>query len=158
MWKEIPGYEGLYEVSVTGDVRSIRTGRLLKPMWCGAVGQKYASVALCRNSTQRVRRVHHLVLELFVGPRPPGGIACHKSDDKTDNSAENLYWGSYASNARDRVANNHHFGQQLTAGQVAEIRRRRAAGERGVDLAREFGVSQQVIWNVKSGRTGGWIK
>ncbi len=157
-WVAVKGYEEQYEVSDAGVVRNARTGRVLTPMWCGSHGKKYATVALCGGGAQRKRRVHHLVLEAFAGPRPAGHIACHRDDDKRNNRADNLYWGNWHTNARDRVANNHHAGQKLTTQQVVEIRRRRDAGERGVDLAKEFGVSQQVVWSVYKRRTGGWIE
>lgn len=46
---------------------------------------------------------------------------------------------------------------KLTADQVLAIRRRRAAGERQVDLAREFGVGPYTIRDIQEGRTWGWL-
>lgn len=156
-WKPVVGFEGHYEVSSAGNVRSRARGKVLSPMWCGQKRKQYACVALCVGGAQKVRRVHHLVLEAFVGPKPPGAVGCHRDDDTKNNALTNLYWGTWETNARDRVANNKHAGQVLAVDQVREIRRRRAAGERGVDLAREFGVSQQVVWSVYKRRTGSWV-
>lgn len=154
MFKDIPGFEGLYQVSDRGEVLSLRLGAMLKPMMCGGHGKKYPTVLLCNGDTKRARKVHHLVLEAFVGPRPAGRIACHRDDNKENNELSNLYWGTWSDNAQDRVRNGHHGGAKLNMEQVAAIRQRRAAGESGKSLAAEFGVSKQVIWNVKSGRTG----
>lgn len=156
-WLPADASGGAYEVSDEGRVRNAKTGKVLAPMWCGSKGKQYATVSLCVGGAQIRRRVHHLVLLAFVGARPKGGIGCHRDDDKKNNSSANLYWGTWSTNARDRVANGNHFGQRLTVDQVKSIRSRRDGGERGVDLAKEFGVSQQVVWNVWSGRTGRWI-
>lgn len=156
MWKPVLGYETTYEVSDLGEVRSLRTGRTLRPVWTGARRKQYPTVVLCANGAQRQRKVHTLVLEAFVGPRPEGSVACHRDDDVSNNAVGNLYWGSWSDNARDRVRNGNHAGAKLSLEQAADIRRRRKAGESGKTLAEEFGVSQQVVWNVYSGRTGNY--
>lgn len=156
-WATVP-YFPAYEVSTLGAVRSNHRGsKLLKPMMTGAKGRQYETVMLCNAGTKRIVKVHVLVLEVFVGARPTGCVACHKDDNRRNNSVDNLYWGTQKTNARDRVRNRHHSGQRLTVEQVVEIRARREAGERGVDLAREFGVSQQSICGVYKGRTGGYL-
>lgn len=108
------GYEGLYEVSDQGRVRSlthiingpygvsrIRPGRILKPSWTTG----YASVVLCRNGTRQPRKVHALMLEAFVGPRPEGMSACHGDDDATNNTLGNLRWDTHDANMADKVRN-----------------------------------------------------
>lgn len=50
-------------------------------------------------------RIGHLVLEAFVGPKPEGTGCLHRNDDPSDNRLENLYWGTPAENARDRILN-----------------------------------------------------
>lgn len=49
--------------------------------------------------------VHQLVCHAFHGPRPPHRMACHENDIKTDNRAENLYWGTAQDNLRDMHRN-----------------------------------------------------
>lgn len=156
-WKDVPGYEGLYRVSDAGVVFSIRLGAALKPMMTGNKRKQYCTVALCKGGAQRHFKVHLLVLVLFVGPRPPNSLGCHADDNPLNNAKSNLYWGSFRSNARDMVRNGNHAGQKLSHAQVVEIYRRRNAGERGSDLAKEFGVSQQVVWNVANKKTGGYL-
>jgi len=94
-------------------------------------------------------KVHILVLEAFVGPRPDGLVGCHKDDNTTNNAVENLYWGSESQNTHDRCRKNN----KLTAAQAAEIRARRATGESGRALAKEFGVSEQMICDVYKNRS-----
>lgn len=57
---------------------------------------------------QQKVRVHTLVLEAFVGPRPPGLVALHGNDIGTDNRVGNLRWGTPSENQYDRVENGHH--------------------------------------------------
>jgi len=113
IWKAIVGYEGHYEVSSFGRVRGvtrsmpgpfprIKQGHLLK---LNPDKQGYPQAYLCKNNKLRYARVHHLVLEAFVGPRPPGLIGCHKNDINTDNALDNLYWGTHKQNSRDAKQN-----------------------------------------------------
>ena len=49
--------------------------------------------------------VHVLVCTAFHGPRPPETMCCHRDDDQSNNTAENLYWGSPSENRTDRLVN-----------------------------------------------------
>ena len=75
MWKPIPGVA--YEVSDFGLVRNTKTDRVLAPMWSGNKRKKYATVLL----NKKQRKVHHLVLEVFVGPRPKGMLRGELPED-----------------------------------------------------------------------------
>src|SRR4051794_38956740 len=92
-WKSIAGYEGHYEVSSLGRIRTFRNGRarLADPLIkkSQVVNSGYETVLL--RSTKR-RLVHHLVLEAFVGQRPNGCEAAHLNGDRLDNRLENLIW------------------------------------------------------------------
>lgn len=148
-WRSVNGHPG-YEVSNDGRVRNA-SGRVLKPMLTGQKRKQYYTV---RFSTKpRIdAKVHHLVLEAFVGPRPPGKVGRHRNDVSTDNRLDNLTWGTASQNAIDRVRNGKSAQQVLTTQQASEIARRRAAGEVGKALAIEFGVSQQTVCDIHRGR------
>ncbi len=149
VWKKVPSLP--YEVSDEGEVRRSDTGRLLKPMRAGQKRKQYSVVSLCLNGVQKRFKVHQLVCELFHGPRPVGKVVCHVDDDTLKNSAANLYWGTLSDNARDIAR------ARPNAAVVAEIRKRRSEGERGSVLAREFGVSQQLICDIVKGRCYGYL-
>ena len=113
-WKPIPGYEGSYEVSDIGRVRSLnrldsrgrrRDGRLMKQT---AAKSGHRFVSLCIDGVRRRWGVHTLVLEAFVGPRPTLHDSCHWNDDPTDNRLANLRWGTRSENRLDCVRNGTH--------------------------------------------------
>jgi hypothetical protein len=114
-WLPVSGYEGCYEVSDQGRVKSLeRFGsdgrrvheKILKPMLIGR--PKYGAVALHRDGIRNVRKVHHLVLEAFIGPRPIGMMGLHDNDIQTDNRLSNLQWGTGSVNQYDSVRNGRH--------------------------------------------------
>ncbi len=148
MWKPIGGTG--YSVSSMGRVRNDRTGRLLRPMMVGRVGSKRGKVLLCYDGRQEGRMVSHLVAEAFLGPRPEGMLVLHKNDNAEDNRARNLRYGTQKQNVSDAFKNGKR--KRLDRISRAAIKRRRAAGERGRDLAREFGVSEQYVCDIHNGR------
>lgn len=101
-WRSVPGYEGLYEVSSLGRVRS--KSSYLK----GSVSKGYRYVHL----TKGTLRVNRIVCEAFHGPAPEDKpYALHRNGVKSDNRSVNLYWGSQAENMMDAV----HHGSHLNA-------------------------------------------
>jgi hypothetical protein len=120
-WAPIPGFEGRYEASDTGLIRSLDRvietrrgsrrlgGRVLKPGKLGNTNHRHVVL------DGRVdRTVHSLVLEAFVGPCPPGMMARHINDNPTDNRLENLCWGTRSENSYDAVRNGRHWQANKT--------------------------------------------
>lgn len=93
IWKDIPKYEGIYEVSNYGDVRS--ENGLLRPM---PNQGGYFRVNLYKNKARKTITVHSLVLLAFVGERPAGMHIEHLNHDKGDNSLLNLKYSTLAEN------------------------------------------------------------
>lgn len=116
-WLSVIGWEGYYEVSDLGRVRSVERivprssghpqrirERILKAL-PGAHG--YPRVNLCVDGRYVQRTVHSLVLEAFVGPCPPGMESLHRNGVRTDCRLSNLRWGTSAENKADTRAHGH---------------------------------------------------
>ena len=85
----VPGYEGLYEISNLGNVKSLRSGKILKKSK-NNVG--YEIISLNKNKTRKSHLIHRLVALAFI-PNPLGLPEInHKDEDKTNNNVENLEW------------------------------------------------------------------
>lgn len=154
-WLPIKGFENHYSASDAGFIRNDRTGKILKPMMQGEKRKQYQVVALCVNGQQTRRKVHQIILETFDRPGTPNEVGRHRDDDTSNNAITNLCWGSRGDNNLDMVRLGNHPVQVLTNEQAAEIRTRRLGGERGAQLAREFGVSPQTICDIANGRRKG---
>lgn len=94
-WKDIPNYEGLYQVSNLGRVKSLEKidalghrlkEKILKPQ----INRGYYRVNLYKNSIQKNYRVHRLVWEAFNGQIPKGYEVNHINEIKSDNRLSNL--------------------------------------------------------------------
>lgn len=123
IWREVVGFEGLYEVSDLGQVRSldrevkVGTGyRTVKGKVLALTPQVsgHLCVSLYQDCVRTPQRVHRLVLEAHVRPANPGEICRHLDGDPTNNTVGNLVWGSYSENANDRVRHGNHYRTQQT--------------------------------------------
>lgn len=123
-WLPVPGWEGWYEVSDHGRVRSLdrvvphattstmaSRGQMLRP---SSDPYRRLRVNFWKNSVCHTHLVHRLVLEAFVGPCPPGMEACHWDDDPTNNHLSNLRWDTPSENELDKVRNGGHHMSQRT--------------------------------------------
>ena len=108
-WLAVAGYEGAYEVSDLGRVRSLpgghRHGKVLK---LSCAGRGYLTVWLCVEGVSHRFYVHHLVAIAFIGPRPDGMYVCHGGPDFTDNRAVNLRYDTQHANMRDALVDGTH--------------------------------------------------
>jgi hypothetical protein len=114
LWASVPGYDGFYEVSNFGDVRSLTRsvtyGRHGHVTYQGReirqfVSGKYLSVKLSKAGVTKTTYVHELVLLAFEGTRPSMQERCeirHLDGDKFNNCLDNLKYGTAKENAADR--------------------------------------------------------
>ena len=99
MWKAVPGYEGLYEVSHMGRVYSVRRGKLRK---LNKLPNGYLQVMLSKDGHRAYLLVHRLVAEVFIPNPEDKPQVNHRNGDKTDNRAENLEWCTMSENLQHR--------------------------------------------------------
>jgi hypothetical protein len=97
MWKDVVGYEGLYEVSSEGQVRNFKTKLERKPFKHRG---RWLKVTLFKNNTGRHWRVHRLVAIAFI-PNPSGKEEVnHINLQKEDNRVINLEWATGVENRK----------------------------------------------------------
>lgn len=89
IWKDIKGYEGLYQVSNTGKIRNTKTKYILKPV---TQSNGYMKVCLTKNRVQKNKTIHRLVAETFIPNTNNLPCINHKDENKTNNNANNLEW------------------------------------------------------------------
>ena len=152
IWRDVVDYEGIYQVSNLGRVKSFKKGtvKILKPAFNG----NYFFVHLHRNGKAKMYYVHILVAQTFV-PNPDNkSFVNHISGDKLNNYAENLEWVTPSENARHAYemglnkSGCENGNAKLTLEQIREIRRDCVPGdpERGFKaLARKFNVIYETI-------------
>jgi len=159
VWKDIEGYDGDYQISNKGNIKSfkrIKDGKLLKAT-VGNTG--YCTVKLSNKDKERKTfRVHRLVALHFLELVEGKDNVNHKNGDKTDNDVNNLEWCTYKENnihARktglNKANGEKHYCAKLTEENVKYIRENYIKGSRTFGqgaLSRKFGVSQSQIFNV----------
>ena len=166
-WKPIEGYEGLYEVSDFGRVKSVDhetpvndvlgraytkriKGRMRKTSKCPS---GYLQVTLTRpEGTREVALVHRLVASAFVVNPEALPEVNHKDGNKTNNSATNLEWCT-------RIENVHHafnvLGKSGAHPKLSETQVRfiRSSRDSARSIAKRFGVSGSTVENARNGKT-----
>lgn len=107
IWVDIVGYEGHYQISNDGQVKSLKGGKeRIRSLALNDEG--YLTVALCKNGVSKKFYVHRLVASHFVPGYQPGMVVNHKDEDKSNNVASNLEWVT--------VRQNTNYGTSLEKG------------------------------------------
>jgi hypothetical protein len=156
MWKSVVGYEGSYEVSDDGQVRSVdrvscgrrQRGRVLVQQ--SHPKKKYRTVALSKAGTVFRAQVHRLVAEAFI-PNPSSlPMVNHCDLVRTNNRVSNLEWVTRQENM-DHAADVIHRGEQVHTAKITEdlvrqMRQRYADGERVADIARAMDIGYDCAY------------
>ena len=174
-WKPIPGFEGCYEASTHGRIRSLdrwveyaatetrsacrryRRGKVLSLVVAGK-NKHYLAVSLSdANQLQhRSLLVHRLILLTFVGPCPEGQEGIHADGNSKNNRVENLRYGTHVENCQDRTRHGKH---RFLPSEIPAVRERIASASRGARtaLAEELGVSTHLLESIALRKAYGWV-
>ena len=160
-WRDVRDYEGLYQVSNLGRVKSIsyENEKIRKPVLCKP---GYFSMVLYKNNLPQSARIHVLVAQAFI-PNPKNkAYVNHKDGNKLNNRLENLEWLTPSENLRHALdtglkkSGHEHSLAKFTKEEVLYIRRICIPGdpEFGISaLARKFGVCIATISEIYHGET-----
>lgn len=145
LWKTIPGFNGVYEVSSTGRVRRVKQGESHNgkvPYYLHGCGKRYKKVCLSNGGRKRMLSIHRLVAEAFI-PNPENKPQVNHIDgDKSNNSADNLEWTTASENTKHAVRSGlitrEHINKMVTAANAPDVRKKRG-DSRGRDIIRDDG-------------------
>lgn len=173
VWAAIPGWEGRYEVSTEGRVRSVdrvamvrRHDKIVQQRYVGRMRRAtpnrdgYPRLELSNgDGTKTTVSVHTLVLLAFVGPRPVGMEALHRDGNPANNRPGNLRWGTHSQNVQDAIAHGTHVSHpgsrngraRLSESDIPTIRER-LKREFPSAIARDYGVDRTTIQQIKRGQ------
>lgn len=152
-WRDIPGYEGLYQVSDHGSIKNVRRGRLLKPS-----KRRYLQVNLSKDGIKKTHTVHRLVAQVFLGDQPHPMQVCHSNGNNYDNRLENLRWDTPSGNSIDESKAEKHVKQKLSLAEVSEVRLLYSTGVWSHrSLAEKFGVTHQAIRDIIIRKNYRWL-
>jgi len=154
VWKDVVGYEGLYQISTFGRVKSLKRfdtrGNLLKSRILKNVsrGNGYLSVDLCKNATAKLFDLHRLVAQAYI-PNPDSKPQVnHIDEDKTNNNVDNLEWVTIKENA-NHGTRNRRIGKNI---KVIYQDDTYEFWESAHLFAKNFGISNSGITECLSGR------
>lgn len=147
-WRSIAGFPA-YEVSDHGRVRRViavkgAAAKVLKPS-PDAYG--YLQVGLCNGrGLSRNRKLHQLVLEAFVGPRPDGYECAHGDCDKQNNHVSNLRWATKKENRADSIR----MGRlrRISSDKIAAVKQCEVFSAATIAA---IGVSSATYYRIKAG-------
>lgn len=174
-WKPVVGYEGLYEVSDLGRVRSVdiwitsrnrwgtetcrlRKGRILKQtIDRGKEAYGRRQVKLSRENHPKTRLVHQLVAAAFIGPRPNGLEVAHRDGNAAHNALLNLRYSTPKDNSADKYTHGTMLcGTAVHNSKLREcdvLRIRALHGERTVsEIAEMFQISIAQVSRIQNGK------
>ena len=122
-WLPVVGYEGVYDVSDQGRVRSLSRvtirangapqtirGKLIE----GHDFRGYRQINVSKGGIKKLKFIHQLVVEAFVGPGGPGEEVCHSDGQRANNHAANLRWGTRSDNVQDMLRHGTHTNAAKT--------------------------------------------
>jgi len=161
IWKDISGYEGLYQVSNYGNIKRIYThniknqkiGRneILNP-WINNCG--YYMVGLRKNNHKKSFLVHRLVLEMFVDSCSINEEGRHLDGNKLNNNIHNLAWGTRSDNEKDKIIHgrsnrgSRQGNSKFLEIDILDMRYLYKKGWTIREIGKKYNVDYKVVWPI----------
>jgi hypothetical protein len=173
-WKSVAGFAGRYEVSDTGDVRSLITidsrGNRRVPKVLAKCDEVKRGVVIRQrvtlmgdNNSRHQKKVHELVASAFLGPKPSGMVVRHLDGHAYNNAASNLAYGTDFDNMQDAIKHGTTVRGELspkalvTAEMVIALRQREWKRGDQIVVAKELGISTGTLNCILKRRTWAWL-
>ncbi len=170
IWKDVVGYEGLYQASNLGNIRSLTRftkdkrydvkktlkGKLLK---LTKREDGYLIITFRKNKTAKKFRVHRLICETFIENIENKPCVNHINGNKTDNSIKNLEWCTYKENMIHAFetglspSGEKHYISKLNNEQVLEIKQILKKDYILKDIAKKYNVTHTCIIQIRKGKS-----
>ena len=148
-WTDVEGYEGIYQVSNLGNVKSLKSNKLLSPY---NSSNGYKLVSLSNNGKRSIKRVHRLVMEAFKGESNLS--VDHINGIKADNNLCNLRYLSNDENTSIARKGIKGVNKKLQTEDVIKIKHLlRKRKKTQPEIALQFQVSLRTIEYISSGKT-----
>lgn len=159
IWKDIPGFEGIYKISNFGNVHSIRYNKLIKI----SIGKRgYRVISLWYRGKGKTVAIHRLLALLFIPNELNLPCVNHKDGNKLNNDLNNLEWVTYSQNNQHafdmklKIANNP-FGTKSKRGlfnldELKQIKIMKEEGYTNKHIAEYFDVEKSTIQKITSGK------
>ena len=181
IWKDVVGFEGLYQVSNLGRVKSLdrvlsiktsnqvvsfsclrtKKGKVLKPV---NRGRGYLCVSLSDRDRCRLVNIHLIVAEAFLEKPRPDKVINHKDGNKANNTLENLEWVStsenhlHAVNFLGQLRGDTHGMSKLTEDQAKQIKSLRKLGYSAKILSEMFNIGESQVKRISSGKSWKYLE
>jgi len=172
IWKEIKGYENMYQVSNLGKIKSLkryiynnRYGQSLVSEKILKAGKNYGylHVLLCKNGQMKNFKVHRLVAQAFLRLDITNKklCVCHKDDNPQNNKLDNLWLGTHKDNTQDMFSKNRqhnrngekHPSSKLTEKQVKKIRELLKTPLFQREIAKMYNISNKTISKIHTNKS-----
>lgn len=164
-WLPVPQYEGMYEISNFGNLRSLsrksKNGRNKKDQLIGFIDSKgYKACNLRKNKKMKRFFIHDLVLLAFVGKKSAKFHVCHNDGNPANANLKNLRYDTPKNNMLDKIKHStsnrgeKYWCAKLKEHQVLEIYK---STEKLIHLAKKYDVSAMTIADIKKHRSWAWL-
>ncbi|ARD98866.1 HNH endonuclease [Lactococcus lactis RTB018] len=169
IWKDIPGYEGKYQASNLGRIKSMSRmiysknqsksfywnsqERILSP----GRRDKCGHISVVLHNPKKSFGVHQLVMLAFEGPVPKGKCVLHSNGNPQDNRLSNLRYNTQSENILDVYRQGSRW-KRFNIEDIQEIRFYLFCGFKVTEVARIFDSSHQAISKIKNGDRYKWLR
>jgi len=158
IWKDIKNYEGIYQVSSFGNIKRIKTARLLTPQKSKCGNHTYSIICLCNKGKKTTNSIHKLVAKTFLSgpsccPTCKTEFEIHHIDENgTNNRIDNLKYTTHKKNIEySKEKHQRKCIKKLNKNQVIQIRNLYGIIP-NIDIARQFKISPSTVCDIIKGR------